>query len=71
MRAIFLPLRLLQGELGSPDVNAILVGAEPKASREPGPEGIERILRERFELWKLGITLRDGPFCARGRRRWG
>ena len=60
VRAIFVPLTRLERDLGAMDkVNTILVAGEP------GAVPIEKLLRERYVLADLGLTLRrlDG---ARG-----
>src|SRR5260221_7927917 len=58
VRAIFVPLRRLARDLGQPGkVNTILIAGEPAA----GP--VEKLLRERYSLDDLGLTLR--PLDAR------
>jgi putative ABC transport system permease protein len=53
VRAIFVPLGRLARDLGQPDkVNTILIAGEPAAAP------IEKLLRERYVLEDLGLTLR-------------
>lgn len=64
VRAVFVPLSLLQKEIDQPDkVNLILISKKPSHAIEPAEarakrEVIEKILKERTSLEDFGINLR-------------
>ncbi len=64
VRAVFVPLSLLQKEIDQPDkVNLILISQIPRNATEPAEAGyktevVEKILKERTSLEDFGIKLR-------------
>ncbi len=59
VRAVFVPLRLLQKSLGQEGkVNTLLVSAREDANSAARSEALRRILREKFAVEDLGVKLR-------------
>ncbi|HEV8135174.1 MAG TPA: ABC transporter permease [Pyrinomonadaceae bacterium] len=60
VRAVFVSLKLLQRELEQPDkANLILISEAPTNSSSANTKSIEEILRKRFTLADVGITIRS------------